>query len=517
MLKESSWKRKHDSRKPRVADSSASLVYGKVPPQAPELEEAVLGAMLLEKDKQTEVLGILPEIECFYLDAHQKIFAAIRTLYNASAPVDLLTVTEQLRKTSELEIVGGPYYLTKLTLSVVSSAHAGAHARIIQEKYMLRELIRISGMVIAAGYEDSTDVFELMDVAESSLFAVSAVNIRKAYEHAHELARVAREAYLRRQQYQDTVAGVPSGYRALDALTNGWKKKAMIIIAARPSVGKTAFCLNLALNAALAGQGVGIFSLEMGSDEVTNIMLAALGRLPLDGIVKGNLAEHQQEAYFETNAAFGKLNIKVDDTASLNIYELRTKARRMVEKDGVQLILIDYLQLMHGVQEGAQSNREQEIARISRGIKVLAKELDIPIIALSQMSRAVESRHGANKRPQLSDLRESGSIEQDSDVVMFLSRPDYQKAEDDVDPAVMDDAEIILAKNRGGRIDDVAMKFVKSIQCWMSLSDYEQYRERQNPQQWTQPQQFDNPQAGMGGSRMFIQAGAGGSTDNLPF
>jgi replicative DNA helicase len=500
----------------------ASLVYGKIPPQAIELEEAVLGAMMLEPHKQVEVFGIIPSEDCLYVDAHQKIFAAMKALFGAGKVIDLLTVTEQLRKQNELEIVGGAYFLTRLTMSVISSAHVEAHARIVMEKYMLRELIRVSGETISQAYEDSTDVFELMDSTEAGLFGISNMAIRKAYMGAPELARAAEAAYLRRQQYQADVSGVTTGYRGLDKITNGWNPGKLIIIAARPSVGKTAFAINLALNGAAhiernksqiasweKGTGIGFFSLEMGADELTNRFIAALGYLPLDGIAKGNLPEYQQHEFYNAKSLFAQLNIHIDDTPGLNLFELRTKARRMVEQEGVGLIVIDYLQLMEAIL-GKSGNREQEISAISRGLKGLGKELKVPIIALSQLSRKVEERGG---KPQLGDLRESGAIEQDADIVIFLSRPDYQKKSHEVDPAMQDEAEIDIAKTRDGASDTIRMYFLKGMQVWMSMPQYDAWKGIPGLDAPSVPRGIDNPRAGIptgaGESKLFIQGEAG--------
>lgn len=453
-----------------------TLVYGKVPPQAPELEEAVLGACLLEKGTFMLVIEILPTEECFYMDAHQKIYAAMRRLFDKGSPVDLLTITEELRKANELELVGGAYYLTRLTMSVLSSAHVDAHSRIVMEKFMQREMIRISGTVIGDAYEDSTDPFDLLDKAESEFYALSTQNLKKNYKSTVALSNAAIERQLYLRNNPSHLTGVPTGYNIIDTLTCGWQPTDLIILAARPSVGKTAFAINLALNAAMSQikpTGVGIFSLEMSSDQITNRALCALSRVDFTDINRGKLGDYDLKRFQEAAGKFAALNIKVDDQAALNIFELRARARRMVDKDGVGLIIIDYLQLMSGVTDGRFTNREQEISRISRDLKGLAKELKVPVIALSQMSRAVEGR--SNKKPNLADLRESGAIEQDADAVIFLSRPDYQKKEHEVDPMIKDNVDVNFAKHRNGATEEIAMKFKKDIQTFFDLDQYEKF------------------------------------------
>ncbi|MCB0698144.1 MAG: replicative DNA helicase, partial [Chitinophagaceae bacterium] len=408
------------SRKPDVS----TLVYGKIPPQAPELEEAILGAIMLEKDKLAEVLEIIQSVECFYVDANQKIYASIRRLFDKGMPVDLLTVTEELRKSNELEIVGGPYYLTNLTMNVVSSAHVESHARIVMEKFIQRELIRISGEIISNAYEDSSDVFDLLDKAESSLYEITDNHLRKNFTSLKDvLVRTVQEIEEAKNK-KDDLTGVPTGFKDLDKLTSGWQKTDLIILAARPAVGKTAFCLNLTMNAAMHSPDpfpVAFFSLEMGSGQLVKRMLAAVTEVGMEAITKGRMQEHEFVQMTQRMNKLASAPIYLDDQAALNIFELRAKARRLKQKHDIKMIVIDYLQLMQGSNEKG-GNREQEISKISRDLKALAKELEVPIIALSQLNRSVESRK-ESKVPQLSDLRESGAIEQDADMVMFLYRP----------------------------------------------------------------------------------------------
>lgn len=506
------------SRKPDIS----SLIYGKVPPQANELEEAVLGAVMLEKDKLAEVLEIIQSSDCFYVDAHQKIYAAIRRLFDKGMPVDLLTVTDELRKSDELEIVGGAYFLSRLTVGVVSSAHVEAHARIVMEKFIQRELIRISGEVISDAYEDSTDVFDLLDKAESNLYEITDKHLRKNFKSLKEvLVTTVRDIEDAKNKKED-VTGVPTGFKALDKLTSGWQKNALIIVAARPAVGKTAFCLNLAMNAALhTGKPfpVAFFSLEMGAGELVKRMLAATTEVSMDAITKGRMQEHE---FIQMTQRMNKLAgapIFLDDQAALNIFELRAKARRLKQRHDIQLIVIDYLQLMQGdINKGG--NREQEISKISRDLKSLAKELEIPIIALSQLNRSVESRK-ESKVPQLSDLRESGAIEQDADMVMFLYRPEYYGINnDEMGNPIEGETHVHIAKNRSGQTDTVKVRFIKEYQKFEDLEDdsFGGFGGGNFGGGGNKPTGFnpgDNPQAGLrnrdmsdfGGSKMFIPGG----------
>ncbi|MBS1588109.1 MAG: replicative DNA helicase [Bacteroidetes bacterium] len=455
------------TRKPDLT----TLVYGKVPPQANELEQAVLGAIMLEKDKLAEVLEIIMSADCFYVDAHQKIYGAIRRLFDKGMPVDLITVTEELRKSNDLEIVGGAFYLSRLTEHVISSAHVEAHARIVMEKFIQRELIRISGNVIADAYEDSTDVFDLLDKAESNLYEITDKHLRKNFKSLKEvLVRTVQDIEDAKNRKED-VTGVPTGFKSLDRITSGWQKNALIIVAARPAVGKTAFCLNLAMNAAMNSSKpfpVAFFSLEMGAGELVKRMLSATTEVSMDAVTKGRMQEHEFIQMTQRMTKLASAPIFLDDQAALNIFELRAKARRLKQRHDIQLIIIDYLQLMQAdINKGG--NREQEISKISRDLKSLAKELEIPIIALSQLNRSVESRK-ESKMPQLSDLRESGAIEQDADMVMFLYRPEYYGINnDEMGNPIEGETHINIAKNRSGQTDVVKVQFIKEFQRFIDL------------------------------------------------
>ena len=445
------------------ATSDIGAALGKLPPQAIDLEETVLGALMLEKDALTTVIDILKP-ESFYKDAHREIYAAIVKLFNNSEPVDLRTVANQLRKDGKLEFVGGSYYIADLTTKVNSAANIEYHARIVSEQAIKRELIKIASEIQHEAYEDTTDVFSLLDRTEQALFEVSESNIRKNYADMRSIMREAMNELEAKKHHKDGLTGVPSGFSALDRVTSGWQKSDMVIIAARPGMGKTAFVVSAMRNAAVDfGQAVAIFSLEMSSIQLVNRLISAEAQLESEKIKKGNLADYEWEQLVHKTAKLTEAPIFIDDTPALSILELRAKCRRLKAQHDIQLIIIDYLQLMSGDSSksgGGGGNREQEIASISRALKNIAKELSVPVIALSQLSRAVETR-GGDKRPQLSDLRESGSIEQDADMVMFLYRPEYYGiTEDENGMSTQGVGEVIIAKHRNGSLDTVQLKFV---------------------------------------------------------
>ncbi len=449
--------------------TSSVFEHGKLPPQAVELEEAVLGALMLEKNALNAVIDILKP-ESFYKEAHQKIFAAIVNLFQKTEPVDILTVTNELKKLGELDIVGGPYFITQLTNRIASAANVEYHARIVSQKHIQRELIRISADTIKDAYEDSTDVFDLLDKAESNLFAIAESNIRKNYDSMSTLiGQAIKQIEIARNQ-KDGISGVQSGFTELDRVTSGWQKSDLIILAARPGMGKTAFVLSLARNTAVDFQKpVAVFSLEMSSIQLVNRLIAGETELSAEKLKKGNLQEHEWQQLNTQITKLAEAPIFIDDTPALSIFELRAKCRRLKAQHDVQLIIIDYLQLMTAGGEG-KGNREQEISNISRSLKSIAKELDVPIIALSQLSRAVETR-GGDKRPQLSDLRESGAIEQDADMVMFIYRPEYYGITEDKDngSSLAGVAELIIAKHRNGALKDVRLRFISQLAKFVDL------------------------------------------------
>ncbi|MDH3708890.1 MAG: replicative DNA helicase [Cyclobacteriaceae bacterium] len=447
------------ARKNFLTDFASNL--GKLPPQAVDLEEAVLGALMLEKDALTTVIDILKP-ESFYKDAHQEIYRAIVILFNNSEPVDMLTVSNQLRQDGKLEMVGGAYYLTELTSRVNSAANVEFHARIVAEQAIKRELIRISSEIQQDAFEDTSDAFQLLDRTEAALFEVSESNIRKNYADMRSIMREALNELEARKDHKDGLTGIPSGFTALDRITSGWQKSELVIIAARPGMGKTAFVVTAMRNAAVDfNHPVAIFSLEMSNIQLVNRLISAEAELESDKIKKGNLADYEWEQLVHKTAKLSNAPIFIDDTPALSILELRAKCRRLKAQHDVKLIIVDYLQLMSGDNSrGSGGNREQEIASISRALKNIAKELNVPMLALSQLSRAVETR-GGDKRPQLSDLRESGSIEQDADLVMFLYRPEYYGiTEDENGQPTHGIGEVIIAKHRNGSLDTAQLKFI---------------------------------------------------------
>ena len=470
---------KGQDRKKRIKgspDLSSTMLFGKKPPQAPELEEAVLGAIMLEKGAFDVVSEIINTPECFYNPQHQRIYSAMMGLAQKNMPIDMLTVVEELRRRNELEMVEGPYTVARLTNAVVSSAHIETHARILIQKFVQRELIRISSEVLNDSYEDSADAFNLLDEAEAKLFDISNSFAKRNFDEISNVltATVNRIEELRNKT--EGLSGVPSGFTHLDKITNGFQPTDLIIIAARPSVGKTAFALNLARNAAMhpvRPTPVAVFSLEMSNGQLVQRILSATSEIHMEKIARGQLADYEMEQlYAKGITKLANAPILLDDTAALNVFELRAKARRMVNKHKVGMIIIDYLQLMSGSSENRNMNREQEISNISRSLKGLAKELNIPIIALSQLSRAVESRKEGNKIPQLSDLRESGAIEQDADMVMFLYRPEYYEInQNEHGEANKGETLIKIAKHRNGSLDMVKLRGLLHIQKFVDFEE----------------------------------------------
>ena len=443
------------------------MMYGKIPPQARELEEAVLGAILLEKSAFDTVTEILKP-ECFYVESHQLIFRSMQSLQQKNMPIDMLTVVEELRMQENLEMVGGAYYISKLTNVVVSTANIEAHARIVLQKFIQRELIRISGEIIGNAYEDSTDVFDLLDDSETKMFNITNNYLKKNFEDIGNVLAKAINRIDELRTKKDEISGVPSGFASLDRITYGWQPTDLIILAARPSVGKTAFALNLARNAALhptKPQAVGFFSLEMSASQLVQRILSAESEIKMEKISRAKLEDYEYQQL--TSKGIKRLEtapIYIDDTAALNIFEFRAKARRLVNKHKVGIIIIDYLQLMSGSNSSGGDNRATEIGEISRGLKMLAKELQCPVIALSQLNRSVEQR--TDKRPMMSDLRESGAIEQDADVIMFIYRDDYYNKESK-EPGV---AEVIIGKQRNGPTGTVKLAFLKPLTKFESLA-----------------------------------------------
>lgn len=466
---------------------------GKIPPHSTDVEEAVLGAMLLGQEAVNDVIDIL-SADSFYKTEHQKIFAAILHLFGNSETIDILSVTERLRKNGDLDIVGGPAAVAKLTNRVASTAHVEYHARIISEKYILRSLIGISSEVIKSSYDETKDVFEVLNEAEEGLFKITEGNLKKSYLGVKELVSEAIEEIEKASKNKDGVSGVPSGFTDLDRLTSGWQKSDMIVLAARPGMGKTAFVLSLARNTAVQfNQGVAIFSLEMSSVQLTKRLMSMETGLSSQKLKKGFTDEKDWKQLHENITNLAEAPIYIDDTPALSIFELRAKCRRLKMQHDIQLVIIDYLQLMTaGLKSG---NREQEISMISRSIKEIAKELSVPIIALSQLSRSVETR-GGDKRPMLSDLRESGAIEQDADMVCFIYRPEYYGLlEDENGMPTEGTGEIIIAKHRNGSLDNVRLRFIKEL---IRFDNLDAFAEMDYGSKFTQNNDFDQ-ESGQGG------------------
>lgn len=455
-----------------IAGGADVLEHGKLPPQAVDLEEAVLGAMLLEKEAVNSVIDIL-QPSSFYKDAHQKIFAAIQKLFSESQPIDILTVTNQLKDEGELDMVGGAYYITHLTNRVASAANVEFHARIISQKHIQRELIRISTNIINDAYDDTTDVFTLLDKAESNLFAVSEGNLRKNYDSMSSLIVQAITQIETASQQEGNLSGVPSGFTALDRVTAGWQASDLIILAARPAMGKTAFALTLGRNAAVDFKvPVAIFSLEMSSLQLVTRLISGESEISSEKLRNGNLAAHEVEQIHAKIRGLDEAQIFIDDTPGISVFELRAKARRLKAQHDIGMLIVDYLQLMTAGGDG-KGNREQEISTISRSLKSIAKELNIPVLALSQLSRAVETR-GGDRKPQLSDLRESGSIEQDADMVMFIHRPEYYGlTEDEEGNSTLGVANILISKHRNGAVGEVRLRFTKELAKFGNLESFD--------------------------------------------
>ena len=479
---------KSKSIEPKTSQSGTviNLKQGKLPPQALDLEEAVLGAMLIDKKGVDEVIDLL-QPEAFYKTAHQYIFESIFNLFQNSQPIDLLTVSADLRKKGKLDVAGGDFYLIQLTQKIASSAHIEFHARIILQKYIQRSLIRISNEIIESSYKESIDVFDLLDEAESKLYDITQGNIKKSSDTAQNLVMLAKKK-IEEIANQEGLSGVSTGFQKLDDLTSGWQPSDLIIIAARPGMGKTALTLSMARNIAVTKQiPVAFFSLEMSSVQLITRLISAETGLSSEKLRTGKLADHEWKQLNVKVGDLEKAPLFIDDTPALSIFDLRAKARRLASQHGIKLIVVDYLQLMTAGSSNKAGNREQEISTISRNLKSLAKELDIPVIALSQLSRAVETR-GGTKRPQLSDLRESGAIEQDADIVSFIYRPEYYGIEewDDEDhtPSA-GQAEFIVAKHRNGGLDNIRMKFVGNLGKFEDLENLDspfEFQSKMNPE-----------------------------------
>ena len=446
--------------------------YAHVQPQATEIERAVLGALMIDKDAYAVVCEMLTP-ESFYEPRNQKVYAAVRELSMHESPVDVWTVTEQLAKQGDLEDVGGPGYITELSSRVASSANVEYHARIIAQKSLARQLISFASVIETKAFDETVDVDELMQEAEGSLFELGQRNMKKDYTQIDPVIRNAIDIIQKAGANKDGLTGVSTGYHKLDDITSGWQPSDLVIIAGRPAMGKTSFALSMAKNiAADLKVPMAFFSLEMSNVQLVNRLISNCCEIQGSKILNGQLRPDEWERLDKRLNNLLGAPLYVDDTPSLSVFELRTKARRLVREHGVKIIMIDYLQLMNA--SGMSYNsRQEEVSTISRSLKQLAKELNIPIIALSQLNRGVESREGIEgKRPQLADLRESGAIEQDADMVCFIHRPEYYKIyQDEKGRDLRGMAEIIIAKHRNGAVGDVLLRFMKEFARFSDQDD----------------------------------------------
>lgn len=476
------------------AKKNLGMRSGRIPPQALEMEQAVLGALLLEKDALNRVVDVVRP-PMFYKDAHQVIYEAVNELFQNSEPIDLLTVKNWLSQNGKLDVIGGVYYLTELTSKVASAANIEYHARVIAQKYLLRELIKIGDDVVHQAYDETTDVFDLLDETEKQLFELSETNLRRNYMAMTDLVHSTLKRLEGLQGQEGGITGVPTGFQQMDQMTSGFQPSDLIIIAARPAMGKTAFTLSAARNAAVQfGVPVAFFSLEMAATQLVQRLLCGEAEIDAQKVRTGKLERYEWEQLTSRIGSLSKAPIYIDDTPGLSIMDLRAKGRRLKAEKNIGMIMIDYLQLMTG--SAKSGSREQEIASISRSLKELAKELNVPIIALSQLSRAVETR-GGDKKPMLSDLRESGSIEQDADMVMFLYRPEYYGLTTYEDgTSTQGVAEVIIAKQRNGPVGDVRLQFINKFAKFADLNSY----------------QSDGGMAGLG----MNQQGGGQNTITMP-
>lgn len=443
---------------------------GRVPPQAVDVERYVLGATLIDPEAVSIATEILPA-DAFYFPKHKKIYQALLDLSAKGQPIDIITVAEQLRATKQLDFVGGISYLNDLTEHVATSANTEHHARIISQKALLRNLIGAMGKRITEAYDPATDAFELLDAAEKDIFSISESQVRRSAKNLKDVVRETIDHIQSIADRPDGISGVTSGFTDLDKLTGGWQDSDLVIIAGRPSMGKTAFALACARNAALASQSpvsCAIFSLEMSARQLTQRLLTSEAKVNAQNARTGKLSQNDLHAVVEAAGKLGLAPIFIDDSDGLGILELRAKCRRLKSEHNIGLVLVDYLQLMEGQ---SRDNREQEIANISRSLKGLAKELDIPVVALSQLNRNAEDRK--DKRPQLSDLRESGAIEQDADVVAFIYRASYYGIETDKDGrSTKGVAEIIVGKHRNGPTGTVKLSFETDFARFSNLEVY---------------------------------------------
>jgi replicative DNA helicase len=465
--------KQRDKRRKKVSHTPVMEGLGKKRPYDHELEKVVLGALMLEKDALEAVVDIL-KISTFDKDSHQRIFEAILRLNTKTEPIDMMTVTNELRANGELEICGGAFAIAELTQRVNSAANIEYHTRILVQYAMKRAAIVIGDTLVKDAYDETTDVFEILDKAEQSFYDISERNTKKQTTDILPIMAEAFEEIETMKNHTDGLTGVPSGFYDFDKVTAGFQKSDLVIIAARPGMGKTAWVLSAMRNAAVEfNQGVAIFSLEMSSVQLVKRLISAEAKISSEKLKTGNLTPQEWDQLVTMTTKLQNAPIFIDDTPALSIMELRAKCRRLKAKKDLSMIIVDYMQLMTvgESQSNYKGNREQEISLISRSLKQLAKELEVPVLALSQLSRAVETR-GGEKRPQLSDLRESGSIEQDADMVMFLYRPEYYGiTEDEEGNSTINMGEVIIAKHRNGALKNIKMKFIKQFTYFCDFTD----------------------------------------------
>ena len=446
-----------NSRKKSVPIDST---YGHLQPQATDIEKVVLGALMIDKDAFS-IISELLRPETFYEPRHQKIYQAIQTLNFNENPVDIMTVTQELEREGTLEDIGGPAYIVELSSHVASSAHIEYHAHILAQKSTARQLIHFASVIETKAFDPTIDVDELMQEAEGSLFELSQKNMRQDYMQIDPVVQQAVEILQKASASSGGLTGIPTGYNKLDDITSGWQPSDLVIIAGRPAMGKTSFALSLAKNISVDYKTpIAFFSLEMKTVQLVNRLISNVCEISGSKILNGQLNPDEWERLDKNLRKLTGSPLYIDDTPGLSVFELRTKARRLVREKGVKIIMIDYLQLMNA--NGMRfSSRQEEVSTISRSLKGLAKELDIPILALSQLNRGLEGREGLEgKRPQLSDLRESGAIEQDADMVLFVHRPEYYRIfEDEHGHDLRGMAQIIRAKHRKGATGEVLLNF----------------------------------------------------------
>lgn len=463
-------KRSYNRRKSNTAPVQDEM--GRLQPQAVDFEAAVLGAIMIEQDAYSFVSELLKP-ESFYDDRHKLIYEAIVALSLEQRPVDILTVTDQLTRSNKLEEAGGPFYLATLTENMASSAHIEYHAQIIAQKYLSRQLISFAAQVQRSAFDETIDVKDLMQETEGRLFEISQTNMQKDYVQINSVIEEAYEMLKKAAARPDGMSGLSSGYHQLDSMTSGWQNSDLVIIAARPAMGKTAFVLSMATNMAIDMEiPIALFSLEMSNVQLMNRVISNVCEIDSKKIKSGQLEPYEWQ---QLDSRMNKMNnapLYLDDTPSLSVFELRTKARRLYREHGIKMIIIDYLQLMNASGMGFGS-RQEEVSTISRSLKGLAKELNIPIIALSQLNRDTEKREGLEgKKPQLSDLRESGAIEQDADMVCFIHRPEYYKIyQDEKGNDLHGMAQLIIAKHRNGPVGDVLLRFKPEFTRFMNPED----------------------------------------------